>query len=75
MKCPKCTEGNLGKIKFKAGEKIAYSCDFCDALWFDHERILETTGHSLSSYLTGMEYEELDEQDEDHRPAHLVRNL
>lgn len=77
MKCPKCDEGKLVKIKFKATGKIAYLCEFCDALWFDNERILPTTGHSMRVYSEGRvhEYDEFDEQDQDHRPDHIVRNL
>jgi hypothetical protein len=77
MKCPKCEEGTLGKIKFKAGGKTAHLCSFCDGLWFENERISETTGRSLRTYTNEMmqEYEDCDDQDEDHRPDHPVRNL
>lgn len=67
----------MGRIKFKSCGKIAHLCSFCDGLWFDDESISETTGHSLRTYLSGMicEYEELDQQDQDHRPIHTVRIL
>lgn len=77
MKCPKCDEGKLVKIKFKASGKAAYLCDFCEALWFDNERISETTGHTLRAYTHGEEdeFEIYDEQDQDHRPVGVVRRV
>lgn len=77
MKCPKCEEGKLVKLKFKTSGKFAYRCDFCDALWFENELISSTTGHTLRGFTQGEEdeFEVLDEQDQDHRPDHLVRNL
>jgi hypothetical protein len=77
MKCPKCDEGTLMKIQFKPNGKIAYHCNFCDALWFDNERIAVTTGHTLRTFTQGEEdeFEEYDEQDEDHRPIQSVRNI
>lgn len=77
MKCPKCDEGTLVKIQFKTSKKLADLCDYCDALWFDNEKISETTGHSLRVYSQGeeAEFEEHNEQDQDHQPVQNVRNL
>lgn len=77
MKCPKCEEGTLVKLKFKTSNKTASRCTFCDALWFDNELISPTTGHTLRGFTQGEEdeFEELDDQDQDHRPDHDVRNL
>lgn len=77
MKCPKCEEGALIEIEFKTTGRIGHLCDFCEALWFGHERIAVTTGHTLNGYTHQKEnkFEDLDEQDLDHRPDHDVRHL
>lgn len=77
MKCPRCEEGTLKKIVFKESGKKAHLCDFCDSLWFDNELISATTGHTMRGFTQGEEdeFETLDEQDQDHRPDHPVRNL
>jgi len=77
MKCPKCDEGTLIKIKFKSSGKNAHLCDFCDALWFDHEMIASTTGHTLRVYSEEREhgFTELPEQDQDHQSIKSIRRL
>ena len=67
MKCPRCDEGTLIQIKFKASGMHARLCSYCEALWFDHEMIAKTTGHTLRVYSQGKEHEfdELDDQDQD----------
>ena len=77
MRCPKCDEGALIKIKFKHNGQTAHLCSYCEGLWFADERILATTGHTLKVYSQGKEHEfdELNNQDQDHQPIKPVRNL
>lgn len=77
MKCPRCEEGALVKIKFKVSGRFASLCEFCDTLWFDHEMIASTTGHTLRAYSQGNEHEfdELNDQDQDHQPIKPIRHL
>lgn len=51
MKCPKCEEGKLTKIKFKELDKIAYICEFCGDIWYEKEAINQFGGHTFDSQL------------------------
>jgi len=77
MKCPKCDEGTLVRIKFKTSGSLAKLCSYCDALWFDREMISATSGHTLHAYSQGKEHEfdELNDQDQDHQPIKPIRHL
>lgn len=77
MKCPKCEEGELTKIKFKESGKFAQLCDFCEAVWFDNEIVAKTTGHTLRVYFRDKEHEfdELPSQDQDHQLVKPTRQL
>lgn len=73
MKCPKCEEGIITKIKFKKTEKIAYLCDFCETVWTEGEDINFNTGHALRSHTEGRDLaytvEAAGEKDQEHTPA------
>lgn len=73
MTCPKCEEGEIVKIRFKRSERVAYLCDFCQALWFEGEEINFATGHTLDSYREGgdVDYtlDEVQEKDQNHQPV------
>ena len=47
MRCPKCEEGTLMKIKFNATGKTAYLCDVCRTYWLTTEHIESQAGHIL----------------------------
>jgi bifunctional N-acetylglucosamine-1-phosphate-uridyltransferase/glucosamine-1-phosphate-acetyltransferase GlmU-like protein len=78
MVCPKCEEGKVKKIILKQGQKEAYLCDICEALWFEGENIKNHTAHTLRSYSQGenIEYsvEEAEEKDQEHRSAKYPNN-
>lgn len=73
MKCPKCDEGTIVRIRFRENGNLAFLCDFCDSLWLDGEDINFNTGHTLHAYTHGdqMEYivEDIEEKDQEHQPA------
>ena len=79
MKCIKCEEGELKKIKFNKTGRIAHACDYCGTFWMDGELIKYNTGHALNPYSPGDDYEyavsELNKTDEDHQAIHEVRRL
>jgi hypothetical protein len=70
MRCPKCDEGNIIKVKLKNNQQLAYMCDFCENLWFEGEAIGIGSGHALGSYSHGenLEYtvEKASEKDQEH---------
>lgn len=77
MRCPKCEEGELVKIKFTHNNAIAYLCDFCSRFWFDDEEISpRSSGHALKSHSgeKDLEYKliEIDKKEQDHKPAKYV---
>jgi hypothetical protein len=77
MRCPKCEEGELVKIRFRKTNEVAYLCDFCNRFWFIGEMIgSETPGHAIKSYTAGDSIEyvvlESDEKDQEHKPAKHV---
>lgn len=78
MKCVRCEEGALVKIKFKESGKDAYLCDFCESLWLEGVDISLGTAFMLSSYQRGVEQEysldEAEDKDQENRPARYVQN-
>ena len=77
MKCIKCEEGELKKIKFIKTGQFANVCDYCETFWMDDETIKQNTGHALHPYHPGDDYvyevQEFDELDEDQKPVRNVR--
>lgn len=69
--CPKCEEGELRRIRFKADGKIAYACNTCDSLWFESEEKNASTAHTLSAFADakGLEYsfDDVDDIDQEHQ--------
>ena len=69
MKCPRCEEGTLSKIRFLSDKKIAYLCDYCRNFWYENEHIDNLTSHSLDENAKSKEipeeFEYLDEKDND----------
>jgi len=50
MVCPRCQEAGLMKIRFKQTGGIAYTCEFCEALWFGGEKISAFGAKELRSF-------------------------
>ena len=77
MICPKCEEGTIVKVELKKNGKIANLCDFCERMWLEGENIGKDAGHALSSYKNGeREYtiDDLEEKDQEHKPARFPTN-
>lgn len=76
MKCVRCEEGTLVKIRFKQSGKNAYLCDFCESLWLEGTDISLGTGFMLNSYQRGVEQEytldEAEDKDQEHRSARYM---
>lgn len=76
MRCVRCEEGTLVKIRFKDSGKGAYLCDFCESLWLEGTHVSLGTGYLLDSYQRGVEreytLEENEDTDQEHRPARYV---
>ena len=76
MRCPKCEEGELIKIRFKKNNSLAYLCTFCTIFWFANEEISAHSGRDLRAYSGEEEREytvvELDEKDQEHKSASHV---
>lgn len=77
MKCVKCEEGELKKIKFIKSGQVAYACDYCETYWLEGDLIKYNTGHTLNPYHPIDDYEypvqDLDKKDQDHQPIRKVR--
>lgn len=77
MRCPKCEEGTINKIKFKSNGQIAYLCDFCDEMWFENEHIGILTGQSFRDFSEGKDveysFDELAEKDYEHQSIDSVK--
>lgn len=77
MKCPRCEEGTLVKVRFKETGKRAHLCNFCESLWFEGKDIALGTAFTLSSYQRGVEreysFDELSEKDKDHRVVRYAK--
>ena len=72
MTCPRCEEGILKKVEFVPNGQIAFLCDTCQTLWLDNERITQSSGQPLHSFVPedGYEYyiDIFDEKDQEHQP-------
>jgi len=77
MKCVRCEEGTLVKIRFKESGKSADLCDFCGAMWLEGMTIALGTGFMLNSYQSGIEREfildEAEDKDQEHRSARYTQ--
>ena len=71
MKCLKCDEGKLTKIKLKTTNKYAYLCEFCGTIWSENESFSKSPGHVLEITTTNDKQEysfediELDQESQD----------
>jgi len=77
MKCPKCEEGSLAKIKFKTSGEKGVLCDFCESLWLDNELIISTTGHILRVFRPEKDefLDKLDREGHSHQSVAPVRHI
>lgn len=75
MVCPRCEEADLMKIRFKQNGGIAYTCEICEALWFEGEKISAFTAKELRPFTQeeDVEYmwDDLENVDQDSRRTYF----
>lgn len=76
MKCVRCEEGTLVRIKFKETGLRAFLCDYCESIWFEGRDISPNTAFMLRTFQRGIDREytldEAEDKDQEHRPARHV---